>query len=34
MERDEQVMHFGELMMGFLDYEPNEAQMSLIAAFG
>ena len=33
MERDGQVMRFGELMMGFLDYEPNDAQMALIAAF-
>ena len=30
---DSHLMKFGELMMGFLDYAPNEAQTTLIAAF-
>ena len=30
----ERLLEFGEVMLGFLDYAPNEAQNALIAAFG
>ena len=30
---DAQLLRFGEIMIGFLDYAPNEAQTTLIAAF-
>ncbi len=32
-EQNERLMRFGELMLGFLDYTPNESQSMLIAAF-